>query len=236
LDTKDAEGAGGYAKAQSDEFYRQQREQLGKRVAASDVVITTALVPGQRAPLLIEESAVRAMRPGSAIVDLAAEKGGNCACTQPDREVVVDGVRILGPTNLPGDLALNASQMYAKNLVTLLLHLVRDGAVHLDLADEITKGALLTHEAAIATEAVRPRARRARSGPSLRAEQLLAPRLVLRLRRAHRVARALAQAAHVAARGGGARDRGEGPAEGAGRAVQVDLGHRPDPEHGEEES
>ena len=158
LDTKDAEGAGGYARAQSEEFYRRQREQLGKRVAASDVVITTALVPGQRAPLLIEEEAVRAMRPGSVIVDLAAEKGGNCACTQADRDVVAHGVHVLGPTNLPSDLALNASQMYAKNLVTLLLHLVHEGRVRLDLSDEITKGALLTHEGAIANEAVRGRA------------------------------------------------------------------------------
>ena len=158
LDTQDAEAAGGYAKAQSDELYRRQREQLGRRVAASDVVITTALVPGQRAPVLIDEEAVRAMRAGSVIVDLAAEKGGNCACTQPDREVVAHGVRVLGPTNLASDLALNASQMYARNLVTLLLHLVHEGALRLDLSDEITKGALLTHEGAIANEAVRSRA------------------------------------------------------------------------------
>jgi len=158
LDTKDAEGAGGYARAQSEDFYRRQREQLAKRVAAADVVITTALVPGQRAPILIEEPAVRAMRPGSVIVDLAAEKGGNCACTEADREVVVHGVRILGPTNLPSDLATNASQMYARNLVTFLLHLLRDGKIALDLEDEITRGALLTHEGAIANEAVRARA------------------------------------------------------------------------------
>ena len=158
LDTKDAEGAGGYARAQSEEFYQHQREQLGKRVAAADVVITTALVPGQRAPVLIDEAAVRAMRMGSVIVDLAAEQGGNCACTQADRDVVAHGVHVLGPTNLPSDLALNASQMYAKNLTTLLLHLVHEGAIRLDLSDEITKGALLTHEGAIANEAVRGRA------------------------------------------------------------------------------
>jgi len=146
LDTSDAEGAGGYAKAQSEEFYRRQREQLGKRVAAADVVITTALVPGQRAPVLIEETAVRAMRPGSVIVDLAAEKGGNCACAEADREVRVGGVLVLGPTNLPADLAANASQMYSRNLVTFLLHLLRDGKIELDLGDEITRGALLTHE------------------------------------------------------------------------------------------
>jgi NAD(P) transhydrogenase subunit alpha len=158
LDTKDAEGAGGYARAQSEEFYQRQREQLGKRVAAADVVITTALVPGQPAPVLIDEAAVRAMRMGSVIVDLAAEKGGNCACTQADRDVVAHGVHVLGPTNLPSDLPLNASQMYAKNLVTLLLHLVHEDAIRLDLSDEITKGALLTHEGAIVNEAVRSRA------------------------------------------------------------------------------
>jgi NAD(P) transhydrogenase subunit alpha len=158
LETQDAEGAGGYAKAQSEEFYRRQREQLAKRVVAADVVITTALVPGQTAPILIEESAVRGMRPGSVIVDLAAEKGGNCACSEPDRDVVVQGVHILGPTNLPSDLAFNASQMYAKNLLTFLLHLLRDGKVELDLEDEITRGALLTHQGAIANEAVRARA------------------------------------------------------------------------------
>jgi len=157
LETEDAEGAGGYAKAQSEEFYQRQREQLAKRVAAADVVITTALVPGQRAPLLIEESAVRAMRRGSVIVDLAAEKGGNCACTEADREVVVQGVRILGPTNLPSDLAFNASQMYAKNLGTFLLHLLKDGKIELDLEDEITRGALLSHQGEIANEAVRSR-------------------------------------------------------------------------------
>jgi NAD(P) transhydrogenase subunit alpha len=122
------------------------------------VVITTALVPGQRAPVLIEESAVRGMRPGSVIVDLAAEKGGNCACTEADRAVLAHGVRVLGPTNLPSDLATNASQLYARNLVTLLLHLLRDGRIALDLEDEITRGALLTHEGAIANEAVRARA------------------------------------------------------------------------------
>jgi NAD(P) transhydrogenase subunit alpha len=158
LDTKDAEGAGGYAKAQSEEFYRRQREQLGKRVAAVDVVVTTALVPGQPAPVLIEESAVRAMRPGSVIVDLAAEKGGNCACTQADREIVVQGVRILGPTNLPSDVAVNASQMYAKNLTTFLEVIVREGKLVLDLEDEIVRGALLTHAGEITNEAVRSRA------------------------------------------------------------------------------
>jgi NAD(P) transhydrogenase subunit alpha len=161
LDTGDAEDAGGYARAQSEEFYRQQREQLGKRVAASDVVITTALVPGQRAPVLIDEAAVRAMRPGSVIVDLAAEKGGNCVATVPDKEAVVEGVTVIGFTNLPAQVPNHASQMYAKNITTFLQHLVNEGSIALDLEDEITRGALLTHENRIANEAVESRAQAA---------------------------------------------------------------------------
>jgi NAD(P) transhydrogenase subunit alpha len=133
-------------------------------VARSDVVVTTALVPGQPAPLLIEESAVQAMRPGSVIVDLAAEKGGNCALTQADREVVVHGVTILGPTNLPAQAPAHASQMYSRNLVTLLRHLVSDGKLVLDLEDEITRGALLAHQGRIVNEAVRARAPAAPAG------------------------------------------------------------------------
>jgi NAD(P) transhydrogenase subunit alpha len=164
LDTKDAEDAGGYAKAQSDEFYRRQREQLGKRVAAADVVITTALVPGQPAPLLIEEAAVRAMRPGSVIVDLAAERGGNCALTQPDRDVVAHGVTILGHTNLPGEIPTHASQLYAKTLTTFVKHLAPKGELVLDLEDQITRGALLTHGGMIVNDAARARAERASAG------------------------------------------------------------------------
>jgi len=158
LDTGDAEDAGGYARAQSEEFYRQQREQLGRRVAQADVVITTALVPGQTAPRLIEASAVEAMRPGSVVVDLAAAKGGNCAVTEADRVVNHCGVTVLGHTNLAAEIPAHASQMYARNLVTFLKHLLEDGELRLDLEDEITKGALLTHEGAIANDAVRTRA------------------------------------------------------------------------------
>jgi NAD(P) transhydrogenase subunit alpha len=158
LDTGDAEGAGGYAKAQSETFYARQRELLGVRVAASDAVITTALVPGQRAPLLIDEAAVKAMRPGSVIVDLAAEQGGNCACTKPDGDTVAHGVTIIAAPNLPSDVPTNASQMYAKNLTTFLMHLAPEGELVLDLEDEITAGAMLTHDGEIVNEAVRARA------------------------------------------------------------------------------
>jgi NAD(P) transhydrogenase subunit alpha len=155
LETEDAEDAGGYARAQTEAFLQKQREQLGQRVAASDVVITTALVPGQPAPLLVEESAVRAMRPGSMVVDLAAETGGNCAVTRPDEVVELGGVRVVGPTNLPGEVALDASRMYARNIVTFVQHLVNDGELVVDLEDEITAGALLTRGGQVASERVR---------------------------------------------------------------------------------
>ncbi len=158
LETQDAEGAGGYAKAQSDEFYQRQRDQLAKRVVASDVVITTALVPGARAPLLIEEGAVRAMRPGSVIVDLAAEQGGNCAVAVPGETVEVGGVRVVGAANLASQVATHASQLYSRNLVTLVKHLVKQGELKLDFADEITGGTCLAHAGRIANEAVRLRA------------------------------------------------------------------------------
>jgi NAD(P) transhydrogenase subunit alpha len=154
LDTGDAEDSGGYAKAQSDAFYQKQREELGKRLAGSDVVITTALVPGQRAPLLIDEAAVQGMRTGSVIVDLAAEKGGNCACTDPERTVRAHGVDIIPGDNLPSDIPANASQMYAKNLTTFLKHLAPEGEVVLDLEDDITSGAMLAHEGRITNERV----------------------------------------------------------------------------------
>ncbi len=163
LDTGDAEDSGGYAKARSADFYREQRVQLGKHVAAVDVVITTALVPGQPAPLLIEEETVAQMRPGSVIVDLAAEKGGNCACTEPDREIVAHGVTIIGHTNLPAQAPTHASQMLARNFVTLLEHLLEDGELRIDLEDEIVQGTLLTHNGEIVHEAIRSRLAAARS-------------------------------------------------------------------------
>lgn len=155
LETGDAEDAGGYARAQDESFYQRQREELGKALRNSDVVITTALVPGQRAPLLIDEAAVQGMKTGSVIVDLAAEQQGNCAYTDPTREVVVEGVRIIPGTNLPSDIPANASQMYAKNITTFLKHLAPEGELVLDLEDEITRGALLTHDGAIANDRVK---------------------------------------------------------------------------------
>ncbi|HZY86456.1 MAG TPA: Re/Si-specific NAD(P)(+) transhydrogenase subunit alpha [Gemmataceae bacterium] len=155
LETKDAEAKTGYAKAQSEEFYRRQQEVMGKVVAAADVVIPTALVPGKRAPILITEEMVRGMRPGSVIVDLAAEQGGNCALTEPGQEVVKHGVLIIGPLNLPSTLPFHASQMYARTVFNYLNHLLKDGAVRLDLTDELTRGPLVTHQGEVVHEVVK---------------------------------------------------------------------------------
>ena len=156
LETSGSEDAGGYAKAQDESFYRRQRETMTRVVANSDVVITTALVPGKTAPILVTAEMVAGMAPGSVVVDLAAERGGNCELTKGDEAVAsANGVTILGPTNLASTVPYHASQMYAKNISTLLLHLVKDGALALDLDDEITAGTLVSHEGRV----VHPRVR-----------------------------------------------------------------------------
>jgi len=155
LETKDAEAKTGYARAQSEQFYQQQQQRMAACVAAADVVITTALVPGQRAPVLITAEMVQGMRPGSVLVDLAAEQGGNCALTEPDKEVVRHGVVILGPTNLPSTVPFHASQLYARTVTNYLLHLLKDGHIHLDLEDELTRGPLVTHEGKIVHDVVK---------------------------------------------------------------------------------
>jgi NAD(P) transhydrogenase subunit alpha len=152
LQTKDAEAATGYAKEQSAEFYRQQQERMAKVVAGADVVITTALIPGRPAPRLITEEMVQGMRPGSVIVDLAAEQGGNCALTQPGQDVEKFGVLILGPINLPSSVPFHASQMYARTVNAYLHHLLKDGKLHLDLKDELTRAPLVTHQGEIVHE------------------------------------------------------------------------------------
>jgi NAD(P) transhydrogenase subunit alpha len=144
LDTTAAEGSGGYAKAQDETFYQRQRELMARVVAASDIVITTAAIPGKRSPVLITADMVRGMKPGSVIVDLAAERGGNCELTRADERVEADGVVILGPTNLPATVPYHASQMYAKNITTFLLHLVKDQTLVVDTTDEITRETLVT--------------------------------------------------------------------------------------------
>jgi NAD(P) transhydrogenase subunit alpha len=146
------EGEGGYAKEQSEEFLRKQRELIGEHVAKSDVVITTAAVPGRRAPLLVTGDMVKGMRPGSVIVDLAAETGGNVELTKAGTDVEVGGVTIIGTRNVPSTMPLHASQLYARNVANLLLHLVKDGAIVLDFDDEITKGCCVTHDGEIVNE------------------------------------------------------------------------------------
>ncbi len=149
------EGEGGYAKEQSEEFLRKQRDLIGEHVAKSDVVITTAAVPGRRAPLLVTGEMVRGMRPGSVIVDLAAETGGNVELTKAGTDVEVGGVTIIGTRNVPSTMPLHASQLYARNVANLLLHLVKDGAIVLDFDDEITRGCCVTHDGEIVNERAR---------------------------------------------------------------------------------
>jgi NAD(P) transhydrogenase subunit alpha len=151
LETTDAEDKGGYAKAQDESFYRRQREMMLKVVAANDVVITTALIPGKKAPILITTDMVEAMAPGSVVVDLAAERGGNCELTRADQIVVHKGVTVIGPSNPPALVPNHASQMYSKNITTFLAHLLgKDGAkkpaLELDPNDEITRETLLTRD------------------------------------------------------------------------------------------
>jgi NAD(P) transhydrogenase subunit alpha len=138
------ESEGGYARELTAEEQQRQQEQLERRIPEFDCVITTALVPGRPAPRLIPAAAVRGMRPGSVIVDLAAEAGGNCELTEPGEEVVREGVLILGPLNLPSTMPAHASQLYSKNIGALLDHLVSDGELRLDFSDEITSGACVT--------------------------------------------------------------------------------------------
>jgi NAD(P) transhydrogenase subunit alpha len=152
LEAGDAEDKGGYAKAQDESFYRRQREMMIKVVAASDVVITTALIPGKRAPILVTTEMVEAMAPGSVVVDLAAERGGNCELTRADEIVNHKGVHVIGPSNPPALVPYHASQMYSKNIITFLLHLLgKEGAKQpafsadmLNMEDEITRETLLT--------------------------------------------------------------------------------------------
>jgi NAD(P) transhydrogenase subunit alpha len=144
-----AEGQGGYARAMDDDYYRRQREQMANLLKDQDVVITTASIPGKKAPVLITRDMVGGMAPGSVIVDLAAERGGNCELTRAGETVVHEGVKILGPVNLPSSVPYHASQMYARNVATLLKHLVKDGALHIDMEDEITRETMIVRDGEI---------------------------------------------------------------------------------------
>jgi H+-translocating NAD(P) transhydrogenase subunit alpha len=156
VDAKQAEGTGGYAKALDEESYQKQRDAMAKVVAESDVVITTAAIPGRRAPILVTTDMVHLMQPGSVLVDLAAERGGNCELTKPGDTVIVNGVMIIGPENLPSDVPYHASQMFAKNAITFLQHLIGLGLpATIDMADEITRETLICRDG----EVVQPRVR-----------------------------------------------------------------------------
>jgi NAD(P) transhydrogenase subunit alpha len=148
-----AETAGGYAREMSDDYKRRQAELIAQRVKEADFVITTALIPGRPAPRLVTDEMVASMKPGSVIVDMAAEMGGNVEGTEPGKEVVKHGVRIIGLTNLPASMPGSATQMYAKNMQTLVHHLLKDGSLNLDFGDEITRGATITHGGKVVNEA-----------------------------------------------------------------------------------
>jgi proton-translocating NAD(P)+ transhydrogenase subunit alpha len=167
IEATDAEDKGGYAKAQDEEFYRRQRELLARVVAESDVVITAAVIPGKRSPTLVTREMVAGMSPGSVVVDLAAERGGNCELTRAGEKIQEHGVTIIGWFNLASSVPYHASQMYGRNLAAFLLHLVREGKLQLDPADEIISSTLLTRDA----EVVNARVREFFSLPPLVAEQ-----------------------------------------------------------------
>jgi len=155
IEAKDAQDARGYATAQGEEFYRKQRELLGEAVAANDVVITAAVIPGKTSPILVTKEMVARMAPGSVIVDLAAERGGNCELTRGGEIVVEHGVTIIGAFNLASSVPYHASQMYAKNVTAFLLNLVKDSKLQINEADEIHRETLLTHGGEIVNARVR---------------------------------------------------------------------------------
>jgi NAD(P) transhydrogenase subunit alpha len=150
LDTGESEGVGGYAKAQGEDFLQRQRELMTAVVAEQDIIITTAAIPGAKSPILVTEDMVVAMKPGSVIVDLAAERGGNCDLTEQGQTIVAHGVTIIGPENVPSDLPYHASQMYGKNMETLLALILSDnGELELNFDDEIVAGTVVAHHGEI---------------------------------------------------------------------------------------
>ena len=148
----DLEGEGGYAKELTPEQQARQQELMAEAIGKCDVVITTAAVPGRRAPILVTEEAVKKMKPGSVIVDLAAETGGNCELTEPGETIVRHDVKILGPRNVPSTMAEHASQLYARNIQALLELMIEDGALQLDFDDEVIAGACVTRDGEILHE------------------------------------------------------------------------------------
>jgi NAD(P) transhydrogenase subunit alpha len=150
-----AEGTGGYARELTAEEKQQQQEALAKHIATADVLITTAAVPGRPSPKIIPESTVDGMKSGAVIIDLAAEGGGNCTLTQPGKTIVHNGVTIHAPLNVPSQVPVHASEMYAKNLLNFLTPMLKGGAYAPDFSDEVIAGALLTHEGKIMNDTIR---------------------------------------------------------------------------------
>ena len=167
IEAKDAQDAGGYAKAQGEEFYQRQRELLAKVIAESDVVITAAVVPGKKSPVLVTKEMAAGMAPGSVLVDLASERGGNCELTKPGEVIVEHGVTIIGYFNFASTVPYHASQMYARNIAAFLQLMVKDGKLQINFEDDIIKSTLVTQ----AGEVVTPRIREFFSLPPLVAEQ-----------------------------------------------------------------
>jgi NAD(P) transhydrogenase subunit alpha len=155
VEAKDAEDARGYARAQDESFYQRQRDLLGRVVAETDVVITAAVIPGKKSPILVTKEMVASMAPGSVIVDLASERGGNCELTRGGECVIEHGVTIIGSFNLASTVPYHASQMYARNLTAFLLHLVKDGQVQLNMTDEIFRDTLVTQGGDVVNPRVR---------------------------------------------------------------------------------
>jgi H+-translocating NAD(P) transhydrogenase subunit alpha len=155
LEAAASEEKGGYARTMDEAFYERQRQLMAKVVAESDVVITTAAVPGKKAPILVTAEMVAGMAPGSVVVDVAAERGGNCELTRPGQTVVDHGVTILGPDNLPSEVPYHASQMFAKNITTFLAHLSHEGAIRINTDDEITRDTLVAKDGHVVNKQVR---------------------------------------------------------------------------------
>jgi NAD(P) transhydrogenase subunit alpha len=155
LETGESEDKGGYAKEMGEDFYRRQRELMTRVVAEQDVVITTAAVPGKKAPILITEEMVRGMMPGSVIVDLAAERGGNCELTRAGEIIEAHGVTIIGPVNIPATVPYHASQMFGKNVTTFLLNMVKEGKLELDTGDEVVEESMVARNGEITNPRVR---------------------------------------------------------------------------------
>src|SRR5690348_10102613 len=155
VEAKDAEDARGYARAQDETFYQRQRELLGRVVAETDVVITAAVIPGKKSPILVTKEMVASMAPGSVILDLAAERGGNCELTRTGQTVIEHGVTIIGAINFASGVPYHASQMYARNLTAFLQYLVKDGKLQLNVEDEIIRDTLVTHDGEIVNQRVR---------------------------------------------------------------------------------